>query len=126
VAKQAIGFGVALLILGIGGYFLTGMESPTALIPALFGLILVICGIIARNPDRRKMAMHIAVAVSLLGFLGSFRGLIGLARMAGGEAVMRPNAVIAQAVMAVLTLLFTILGVRSFINARRNRSMETS
>jgi hypothetical protein len=125
VAKHAIGFGVALLILGISSYFATGRQSPTALIPAAFGLILFFCGLLARNPARRKLAMHIAVLFSILGFLGSFRGLIGLVRMLAGETLERPNAVIAQAVMAVLTLLFTILAVRSFINARRNRSMET-
>jgi hypothetical protein len=125
MANVATGFGVALLLLGIGGYVLTGMESPTALIPAAFGILLVICGLLARNPARRKLAMHIAVVVGLLGFLGSLRGLIGFGRMLAGETVLRPNAVIAQAIMAVLTLVFTILCVRSFRNARRNRSMET-
>lgn len=119
------GFGAALLLLGIGGYVLTGMESPTALIPAAFGILLVICGMLARNPARRKLAMHIAVVVGLLGFLGSLRGLIAFGRMLSGDTVARPNAVIAQTIMAVLTLLFTILCVRSFVNARRNRSMET-
>ena len=125
MANVATGFGAALLLLGIGGYVLTGMESPTALIPAGFGVILLICGVIARDPAKRKLAMHIAVVFGLLGFLGSARGLASFVRMLSGESVQRPNAVVAQAIMAVLMLVFTILCVRSFINARRNRSMET-
>ena len=125
MANVATGFGAALLLLGIGGYVLTGMDSPTALIPAGFGFVLLICGMLARNPEKRKLAMHIAVVFGLLGFLGSARGLVNLMKMLSGEAVQRPNAVIAQAIMAVLTLVFTILCVRSFVNARRNRTMET-
>jgi hypothetical protein len=125
MANLATGFGAALLLLGICGYFLTGMQSLTALIPAGFGLVLLICGILARDAAKRKVAMHVAVLFGLLGFLGSARGLIAFLRMLAGETVPRPNAVVAQAIMAVLTLVFTILSVRSFINARRNRPMET-
>jgi multisubunit Na+/H+ antiporter MnhF subunit len=124
MANVALGFGVALLILGIGGYVATGMESPTALIPAAFGFMLIILGILAQNPGRRKMAMHIAVAIGLLGFIGSARGLGTAARMMGGEDVVRPQAAVAQAIMALLCLAFTILCVRSFINARRSGTME--
>jgi hypothetical protein len=125
MANLATGFGAALVLLGIGGYLLTGMESPTALIPAAFGIVLIVCGLWARDPTKRKLMMHIAAAVGVLGFLGSARGLVAFARMLGGETVLRPGAAVAQAIMAILTLLFTILCVRSFINARRNRTLET-
>ncbi len=38
MAKVCIVFGIVLCLLGLGGYFGTGRESVTALIPALFGL----------------------------------------------------------------------------------------
>ena len=121
---MAIGVGAALLALGLAGYFGTGMTSPTALIPAAFGILLVALGIMARNPAKRKLAMHIAVIVGLIGFAGSVRGLAGGVMMLSGQEVARPAAVISQSIMAVLTLLFTLLCIRSFINARRGGGME--
>ena len=42
MAKTTIIFGVLLVLLGLGSYFGTGRTSLTALIPAGFGLILLI------------------------------------------------------------------------------------
>jgi hypothetical protein len=78
--------------------------------------------VLARNEAMRKHAMHGAVLVGLLGFLGSARGLLQLPVLMSGGEVARPAAVIAQSVMAILMLLFVVLCVRSFINARVRRS----
>jgi hypothetical protein len=121
MANTTVIFGVILLVLGIGGYLGTGMVSLTALIPAVFGLVLLLLGVAARDPNRRKHAMHFAAIIGVLGFLGSARGLAKLGPLLAGEAVERQNAVIAQALMAILMLIFTALCVRSFIQARRNR-----
>jgi uncharacterized membrane protein len=123
MANTTISFGVILLVLGIGGYFGSGMVSLTALIPALFGLLLLICGVVARDPNKRKHAMHFAAMVGLLGFLGSARGLAKIGAVLAGQPVERQNAVIAQAIMAILMLIFTALCVRSFIQARRSRTV---
>lgn len=122
MAGTTIGIGLALVGVGLVGYFGTGAEHPTALIPAGFGVVLAILGALARNEQRRALYMHIAVTVGLLGFLGSFMGLVRFFRLLAGEAVARPDAVKAQAAMAALTGIFVILCVRSFINARRNRT----
>ena len=50
MTRLTIGFGLALVALGIAGYFGTGAVHPTALIPAAVGLVLVVFGILARNP----------------------------------------------------------------------------
>jgi hypothetical protein len=121
MANVAIGFGVAFIALGLVGYFATG--APTALIPAGIGVILVGLGMMARDPARRKLAMHIAVVVGLIGFLGSARGLAQLGAVLAGDDVARPAAVIAQSIMAILSLAFIWLCVKSFINARRNRTI---
>lgn len=112
--------GAVLIILGLAGYFLTGTASLTALIPSAFGLLIVLAGLLARDERKRKHAMHAAVAVALLGFLGSVRGLLQLGALFAGTAA-RPAAVVAQTIMAVLTLGYIVLAVRSFIKARRNR-----
>lgn len=124
MASVAIWFGLLLILLGVGGYAASGAASLTALIPAGFGLVLALTGFLARDPSRRKLMMHIAATVGILGFLGSARGLARLGAVVAGEPVERPAAIVAQSIMAVLCLLFTFLCVRSFINARRSRTAE--
>ena len=115
-----IALGVALIILGLAGYFLTGAVSLTALIPAAFGLVIAVAGLLARDDRKRKHAMHAAVFVALLGFLGSARGLLQIGGVFDGTAA-RPSAVISQAIMAVLTLGYIAIAVRSFVKARASR-----
>jgi hypothetical protein len=114
--------GVFLIVLGVGAYFGTGGQSVTALIPAFIGVPLAVLGFVARDPGRRKGAMHVAVALALVGFLGSARGVPGAIALASGEEVARPAAVVVQTAMAFLCAIFLSLAVKSFLDARRNRS----
>lgn len=110
-------FGLVLIALGVASYMLTGRTSVTALIPALFGAVLVVCALVARNEAARKHAMHAAVAIGLIGALAALgRGIP--AALDGGAA--RP-AVLSQLVMGVLLLIYVGLGVQSFIAARKAR-----
>lgn len=113
-----LALGIALIVLGVAGYVLTGAASATALIPAAFGLLIAIAGVIARDERKRKHAMHAAVAIALLGFLGSVPGLLKVGALFDGTAA-RPAAVVSQTIMAVLTLGYIVMAVRSFIAARR-------
>ena len=121
MATTTIGFGVALVVLGLVGYFGTDRISITALIPAAFGALLILFGALARDDKKRKMAMHIAVTVGLLGFLGSVSGLVDLPSLISGLPVARPVAVISKSIMAVLMAVYVGLCVKSFIDARRRR-----
>ena len=115
-------FGLLLIILGVGGYVATDRESLTALIPAIAGVLFVLLGAVGRIDHLRKHAMHAAAALALLGFFGTISGVIKLFSWMGGNEPDRKPAVVAQAIMAVLCLLFVILCVRSFIAARRARA----
>ena len=115
-----IALGVALIILGVAGYGLSGAASLTALIPAAFGLLFVLTGLLARDDRRRMHAMHAAVVLALLGFLGSVRGLLRIGDVFHATSV-RPAAIIAQSIMAVLTLGYIVIAVRSFVQARKAR-----
>ena len=117
MANVAVAFGAVLLILGVGGYLGSGMVSLTALIPAVFGLLLLILGVIARDARRRRHAMHGAALVALLGFAGTVNGLV---KVVTGDLGPRPQAAMAQAAMAALMIVFLGLCIRSFINARRS------
>ena len=121
MARTTIFFGVALIVLGVVSYVATGAVSITALIPAAFGIVLTLLGVVALNEHRRKHAMHFAVLIGMLGILGTLRGLAAMPRVVSGGDVERPAAVIAQGIMAILMIVYVALGVRSFIAARRAR-----
>ncbi len=123
MAKITVVFGVLLLILGAGAFVSLG-HHPHTLIPAAFGLLLVLFGSLAQTPDakRRMLFMHIAVTVGLLGFLGTIPGIIGIVQMVAGHEVARPDAAKVQAIMGTLCLIFVALCVRSFIAVRRGRT----
>ena len=118
MTNTSIGFGSALVLLGLGGYFGTGAEHPTALIPAAAGILLIVFGLLARNPNLRMHAMHGAALIGLLGFFGSVRGLPQLMKLIEGDSIARPVAAVSRSIMAVLCLAFVVLTVRSFVAAR--------
>ena len=122
--KITMTYAILLILLGVVGYFITDMVSVTALIPMFLGLPMMALGLMAMNPTRRKHFMHVAAALGLIGFLGSARGLGGLFTLIGGGEVARPGAVISQTIMAVLSLIFVLLCVKSFIDARKNRAQQ--
>lgn len=119
-------FAVLLIVLGLVGYYGTGAQHSTALIPAWFGIALGFFGLLAISPSesRRKIFMHINVTIGLIGFIGggveAIRGYVQATR-AG-----RPPDMIALAsklTMTGLLLIYVILCVRSFIAARRARKV---
>ena len=118
-------FGGLLILVGAGAYVLVARESHGlhALIPAGFGLLLLVFGSLANTEvtKTRMLFMHIAVTVGLLGFLGTIPGFIGMAKMLAGHAVARPDAAKVQALMGTICLIYVLLCVRSFIAARRTR-----
>ena len=122
--STSIVFGFLLVLLGAGGYvygMMNGGASLTALIPAIFGVLLIIFGALARSMENlRKHLMHGAVLVGLLGFLATVSSFFKIPALLAGTAE-RPAAVVSQSVMAIICLVFVILCVKSFIDARRNK-----
>ena len=109
--------GFVLIILGLASYVLTGMTSMTALIPAFFGVVFLLLAMAARGESLRRHMMHAAAAVALLGLLGTLARLVPA--LAAGE-LMRP-AVLSQLAMSLVLAVYVVLGVQSFIHARRAR-----
>src|SRR5450631_1509054 len=120
MAKLTVVFGILLVLLGVFGFVATGSVHYTALIPCAFGVLLAIFGLLAQTPDasRRKLFMHIAVTVGLVGFLGTATSLVNFIQLLQGKVFPYPAAVEAKAAMAVLTLVYVGLCIRSFIAAR--------
>ncbi len=119
MAKITIGLGLVLIGLGLGSYFGTGRASVTALIPAFFGLPLLLLGLVALKERMRTIAMIIAVVIGLLGFAGTVRGLMKLPVLLTSGQLDRPAAVAVQAAMAIVCFVLVLLSVWSFINTFR-------
>lgn len=117
--KVTITFAIIFILLGIIGYIATGMVSITALIPSFFGLVLLALGLLAQAESRRKVSMHIAVVFGVLGIAGTFGGLTKLPTYLSGGELARPEAVLTQAIMCLLSLVYVILCIKSFIDARK-------
>jgi uncharacterized membrane protein (UPF0136 family) len=115
--------GFILMVVGAAGYQLTGSTHPTALIPALIGLLLAIAGILARKESRRGLWMHVAVTLGLLGFLGTITSIVSVAKMAMGTVPEHPIAVEEKFASCVICLIFVAACVRSFIAARKARTV---
>lgn len=126
MAKVTLVFALLLVLLGLAGFFGTGSQHPTALIPTWFGVALGLSGFLAisPNPGRRKLFMHINVTIGLLGFLGALIRAIqsyGHARSQGID----PDkiAIGAQLTMAGLLFIYVAMCVKSFIDARRSEAV---
>ena len=120
--RLTIVLGIVLIAIGVGFYVGTGRQSVTALIPAFLGLPIGACGVWALSERWNATAMHIALVLALLGFGGTVMGAVKLVKQAMGEELERPEAAIAQGIVAVLCLVYLVLGIRSFVLARRRRT----
>ncbi|NDC80199.1 MAG: hypothetical protein EB090_02840 [Verrucomicrobia bacterium] len=121
MSNLTIGFSFAYILLGIAGFVLTGSTHKTALIPAGFGLVLLILGFAAKKENLRMHVMHTAVLIALLAFAGTARSLTRLPSVLDHTAE-RPAAIVTQSINAALSLAYIAFAVRSFIQARRARS----
>lgn len=120
--KQAILFGSLLIALGVIGFLATGSVHRTALIPAIPGVLLALCGIIGvAAPAARMHVMHVAALLGLLGASGLAMGTPKVLTILGGGEVERPVAAWLQFGMGAISLVFLVLCVKSFIDARRAR-----
>ncbi|HEV2280481.1 MAG TPA: hypothetical protein VGS02_20035 [Acidobacteriaceae bacterium] len=129
MAKVTLVFAALLIALGLVGYLGSGSQFPTALIPLWWGVALAIFGFLAISPSesRRKLFMHVNVTIGLLGFIGALvEAIRGYGKPAPGGINTSGFLITAEQskiTMAVLMLIYVMLCVRSFINARRTRAI---
>ncbi|PCC53802.1 hypothetical protein [Brevibacterium aurantiacum] len=114
--RTTIGLGVVLIAVGVIAYVATAFASWTALIPAILGAVLLICGLSALK--KQKLGIHIALVVAILGIFGTAMNVMQIGALIAGEAE-RPAAVITSIITFVLLIIYVVMGVRSFIAARR-------
>ncbi len=112
-------FSAIFIALGVGSYLGTDSQSWTALIPAIFGILLALAG--GFSLKSLKHGGHVAALLGVLGFLFTAKSLVKLPALFAGAPVGRPVAVSVQAIMAILCIVFVALCVKSFIDARRGK-----
>lgn len=114
--RLTIGLGTLLAVIGVIAYIASGYASWTALIPSILGAIILISGLIGlRN---QKIGIHIALVIAVLGILGTSMNVLQIGALLAGNAE-RPMAVATSSITFVLLVIYVIIGIRSFIAARR-------
>lgn len=111
--------GAILTALGIVAYVGTGAVSITALIPAFVGVLMLACAALARRPALHRHSIHGALVIALLGAAGSLMNVVKLGDLFAGTAE-RPSAIVVSTIMFALLVVYLVMGVRSFIAARRS------
>lgn len=123
MAIAAIVTGALLVLSGVGFYVGVPPHHPTALIPAVLGIVIFILGLVARNEKMRRHGMHGAMLFGLIGFLGSLMGIPDwLLYIQGKQVTFRPQAAQEQFLMFIICGVFLIMCIRSFSQARRART----
>lgn len=117
--------GIVLIGLGVAAYVLTAFASVTALIPAVIGVLLLVAGLIGRNPRAYRIASYAALVVGLLGVLGSAANAARIGEVFAGTAG-RPSAIITSAIMLILLVAYLIAGISLLMRERSRRRTSTA
>lgn len=97
-------YAATLIVLGVAGYVLTGAASVTALIPAFFGVVVLL---LALGVNARPGLAWALLVVALAGIGGTVKGALSLPTVLDGSAE-RPPAIISQSIMLVLSAIYVI------------------
>ncbi|MEM1157092.1 MAG: hypothetical protein AAF649_05780 [Verrucomicrobiota bacterium] len=111
-------FGLLLIGIGVGGYVGGEMASKTALIPAFFGLPILISSLIAFKEACLKHGMHAAAIFGVLGFLAPLGRVVPQTLKGEFELNLAGGCMLA---MIAVSGVFVALCVKSFKDARRAR-----
>lgn len=114
-------FGLLLSVVGLIGFLGTGATHYTALIPCGLGVLLILSGLVARKEKLRPHAMHVAVLVSLVGFVATVPAFGKYSMLFEWSTNPKAPAVLAKIATSLLCGIFFVLCVRSFVRARLMR-----
>ena len=113
-----IALGTVLVLLGGGAYVASDFASATALIPAIFGVVIVGLGVVGRQTDRTAIATYGIGALAALGVLGSLRGVPDVIALLTGGDVDSTVAAVSMGTMIVVCLALVGVVVRSVLENR--------
>lgn len=124
-SQKGIIAGGTLILLGLAAYLITGMEHFTSLIPSIIGLLIfAVCLIASRGgAGTRKIMMHLAALLALLGFILPLGRLIPVSIKNGFELDVKSGSII---LTSVICLIFLLQCIASFRAARKRLSATNS
>ena len=111
--RWTILFGLLLVAIGLGGYYFADAKQPMALIPAVLGIAMFVCGMVAAQGAMRMLAIHVAALIGVIGFVGPLVALF--------EDTANTAAVLAKGLTSALCLMFVLMCVNAFLEVRRAR-----
>ncbi len=109
ISRVVWSYAVSLILLGVIGYFVTGLQSVTALIPAFFGIIVILILLVFIRFTKPKVTFWILVVFSLIGFIATVKGVPKVFELLQSNDIQRPAAVISQSIMAVLSIITSMI-----------------
>ena len=117
VPQMAILNGAILSAWGMVAYFIQRADPPsvTAIIPAFFGLPMLLLGVASKsNPANRHHYMHASMVLALVMALGGARVIVDFS----GMSLL---AIVSHLLLLLVGISFMIVGMRSFKHARIER-----
>lgn len=121
MSKLNFVIGLMMIVLGVAAYLLTGRASVTALIPAFFGVPVVILGLVALKPNLRTLAGVLTIVLGALGLFGIGGRLVPA--IVDGSIVL-DAATIVQVIFAFLAVDLVVLWVLAFKGMRKNAAQR--
>lgn len=117
--KLSIALGSVLIVLGVAAYVLSNFASVTALIPAVFGVLITVLGVVGHQQTvRQRLAASGIGLLAVLGVLGSTRGIPDVIALLTGETVDSVIAAVSQGTMIIICLIL-LTAVIQFVRERR-------
>ena len=122
--------GLFRILLGAYGYL--SYDSVTVLIPAFIGFLIMVFGILAVNEKRRRMFIHLAIVIAVIGLSASIKsvlsipGLIECSSIGDGtiencSLFLRPLAELFKSLMAIILLPYFFVSIAFFVKARLSK-----
>ena len=115
IPSLTIFYGGFLVIWGVLISYLSESDSITSFIPSMLGLPILLSGLLASKfPNKKKVWMHIAVTFGLLCAIGGTRFFM---KMSDGLNY----ATLSMLMLFLSGSIYTMICVKSFIHARKNK-----
>ena len=130
MARYTLITGLLLVLLGLYGYF--SYNTITVLITAFIGNLIAFFGFMAFNEKRKRLFIHIAIVVVVVGLsasaksLPSIPGLIDCFNNPALDIVscpkfQRPLAELFKSVMSLVLIPYMLVSITFFIKSRLSR-----
>lgn len=103
-----ISFGIVLTILGAIYYNTVGASGINTLLPAIFGILIILFGFLQDRWEHRH-PLYGSLILAVLAFIGSIQALFNLFKMLTGGEVAEPTAVLVRSLIGVLCVVFIAL-----------------